>query len=74
MLVDRGRPLLLNLQYVADNASLDYADAADYDYAAADYAAAAATAAGVAPAGSSGSDSAEEQLLQAGPLASAFSQ
>ena len=67
LLVDRGRPLLLNLQYVADNALLDYADAADYNYAA-------AAAAGVAPAGSSGSDSAEEQLLQAGPLASAFSQ
>ena len=68
LLVGRGRPLLLNLQYVADNASLDYADAADYNYAAA------AAAAGVAPAGSSGSDSAEEQLLQAGSLASAFSQ
>ena len=62
LLVDRGRPLLLNLQDVADNASLDHADA--------DYAAAA-----VPPAGSSGSDSAEEQLLPAAvPSASASSQ
>ena len=59
LLVDRGRPLLLNLQDVA----LDYADM-DAD----------ATAAAVPPAGSSGSDSAEEQLLPAVPWASASSQ
>ena len=63
LLVDRGRPLLLNLQDVADNAALDYADM-DAD----------ATAAAVPPAGSSGSDSAEEQLLPAVPWASASSQ
>ena len=63
LLVDRRRPLLLNLQDVADNTSLDYAD----DHAD-------ATAAAVPPAGSSGSDSAEEQLLPAVPWASASSQ
>ena len=63
LLVDRRRPLLLNLQDVADNAALDYADM-DAD----------ATAAAVPPAGSSGSDSAEEQLLPAVPWASASSQ
>ena len=78
LLVDRGRPLLLNLQYVADNVAFDHADAyydADYAGVAFDHADAEYAAAGVVvPAGSSGSDSAEEQLLQAGPLASAFSQ
>ena len=71
LLVDRGRPLLLNLQDVAHNAAIDhYADAAALDDADADYAIAA-----LSPAGSSGSDSAEEQLLPAAvPSASASSQ
>ena len=68
LLLGRGRPLLLNLQDVAHNAAIDhYADAATLDDADADYAIAAVA---VPPAGSSGSDSAEEQLL----ASSAFSQ
>ena len=63
LLVGRGRPLLLNLQDVADNVALGNAEA-DYD----------ADAAALPPAGSSGSDSAEEQLLLAVALAFAFSQ
>ena len=63
LLVGRGRPLLLNLQDVADNAALGNAEA-DYN----------ADAVALPPAGSSGSDSAEEQLLLAVALASAFSQ
>ena len=62
LLVGRGRPLLLNLQGVADNVA-----EADND-------AAATAAAALSPAGSSGTDSSGEQLLLALPSASASSQ
>ena len=77
LLVGGGRPLLLSLQYVAENVAFSYVyadNAAAAEVVAAVAEAAGAYDAGVSPAGSSGSDSAEEQLLQAWPLASAFSQ